>query len=294
MFALLHLAALYGLYLSFTAAKWQTNLFGFALYALSGMGVTAGAHRLWAHRTYKAKLPLRIFLAFLFTIAYEHDIYDWCRDHRVHHKYTETDADPHNAKRGFFFSHIGWLMCRKHPDVIRKGKTSDLSDLMADPVVRIQRKYYYPLAVVCCFVIPTMVSMYMWNESFLNALFIPGVFRLCFTLNQTWMVNSAAHLWGRKPYDVNISPSENWYVVIFAGGEGYHNYHHTFPYDYSTSEYGFKYNMTTAFIDFMALLGLAYDRKTVNRDWIKLRKLRTGEDSLKKINQPELQAPKEE
>lgn len=71
---------------------------------------------------------------------YKNDILEWTRDHRVHHKYSETDADPHNARRGFFFSHIGWLLVRKHPDVARKGKQLDLSDLYADKVVMIQRK----------------------------------------------------------------------------------------------------------------------------------------------------------
>lgn len=67
---------------------------------MSGQGITAGAHRLWAHRTYKAKLPLRIILAVFQTLAFQNHIYEWVRDHRVHHKFTDTDADPHNAKRG--------------------------------------------------------------------------------------------------------------------------------------------------------------------------------------------------
>ncbi|KAK2115926.1 hypothetical protein P7K49_006552 [Saguinus oedipus] len=71
---------------------------------------------------------------------YLNDIFEWSRDHRVHHKYSETDADPHNARRGFFFSHIGWLFVRKHRDVIEKGRKLDVTDLLADPVVRIQRK----------------------------------------------------------------------------------------------------------------------------------------------------------
>lgn len=68
-------------------------------------------------------------------------MYDWARNHRVHHKYSDTDADPHNASRGFFFSHIGWLMVRKHPDVLEKGKGVDFSDLLQDSVVVFQRKY---------------------------------------------------------------------------------------------------------------------------------------------------------
>ncbi|KAB0354539.1 hypothetical protein FD755_023077 [Muntiacus reevesi] len=77
-------------------------------------------------------------------VAQSNDIFEWSRDHRVHHKYSETDADPHNARRGFFFSHIGWLFVRKHRDVIEKGRKLDVTDLLADPVVRFQRKLFCP------------------------------------------------------------------------------------------------------------------------------------------------------
>jgi stearoyl-CoA desaturase (delta-9 desaturase) len=115
-------------------------LIGYILCDVAGIGVTAGAHRLWAHRTYKAKLPLRILLAIGQTIALQNDIHEWVRDHRVHHKFTDTDADPHNSTRGFFFSHMGWLMVKKHKDVFIKGKTVDMSDVESDPVVRFQQK----------------------------------------------------------------------------------------------------------------------------------------------------------
>ena len=71
---------------------------------IAGLGVTAGAHRLWSHRSYKAKLPLRIFLMIAQTMAGQNCLYVWCREHRVHHKFAETDADPHSTKRGFFFA----------------------------------------------------------------------------------------------------------------------------------------------------------------------------------------------
>lgn len=105
------------------------------------VGITAGAHRLWAHKCYKAKWPLRLILMFGQTMAFQNHIYEWVRDHRVHHKFTDTDADPHNSKRGFFFSHMGWLMVRKHVDVMDKGKTVDMSDLEQDSIVMWQKKY---------------------------------------------------------------------------------------------------------------------------------------------------------
>nr|XP_020458823.1 uncharacterized protein LOC109961932 [Monopterus albus] len=139
LMTLLHMGALYGLTL-IPSASALTLAWTAVCYLFSALSVTAGAHRLWCHRSYKASLPLRIFLALCNSMAFQNDIYEWSRDHRAHHKYSETDADPHNAKRGFFFSHIGWLLVRKHPDVIEKGQKLDVSDLKADKVVMFQRR----------------------------------------------------------------------------------------------------------------------------------------------------------
>lgn len=81
------------------------------LYLASGLGITAGAHRLWAHRSYKAKLPLKILLTIFNTIAFQDCAIHWARDHRVHHKYSETDADPHNATR---YATILMIILEKH------------------------------------------------------------------------------------------------------------------------------------------------------------------------------------
>lgn len=92
-------------------------------------------------------------------------------------------------------------------------------------------------------------------------------------------MNSAAHLWGHRPYDKNIGPRENNSVVYLAFGEGYHNYHHVFPWDYSASEYGFGYNfnLTTFLIDLFERCGLAYDLKKPSRKTIDAKKLRSGD-----------------
>ena len=140
----MHILALYTFAL-FPATKVQTLIFGYVILMMGTMGVQAGAHRLWAHRSYKANFPLRLILSLLHVMALQNDLYEWCRDHRGHHKWSDTDADPHNATRGFFFSHVGWLLVRKHPEVIRRGKTLDLSDLEADPIVMFQRRFYIPL-----------------------------------------------------------------------------------------------------------------------------------------------------
>lgn len=112
-----HTLGIYGIWLIFTSACWQTTLLAFFLHILSILGTTAGSHRLWSHRAYKAHTALKVFLALCSTFAYQNSVYHWSRDHRVHHKFSETNADHVNASRGFFFSHVGWLVVKKHPDV---------------------------------------------------------------------------------------------------------------------------------------------------------------------------------
>ncbi|KAL6426364.1 hypothetical protein ACFW04_009104 [Cataglyphis niger] len=222
---------------------------------------------------------MRVILMILQTTAFQNHIYEWVRDHRVHHKFTDTDADPHNAQRGFFFSHMGWLLVRKHPDVIKKGATIDMSDLEKDAVVVWQRRLYIVLMPLFCFLLPTWVPCHFWNEKPMFAWYAT-LFRYTLSLHMTWLVNSAAHMWGMKPYDNTISPTDSYSVGIGALGEGWHNYHHVFPWDYKAAELGdYRTNFTTAFIDFFSWIGWAYDLKTVNHAIIQKRAAKTGDGS---------------
>nr|QLI61969.1 desaturase 14 [Streltzoviella insularis] len=280
-FVYLHIGALYGLYLMLTGnVKLWTPVFAVIFTILSAMGVTAGAHRLWAHRAYKARWPLRLVLATLQTMAFQNHIYEWVRDHRVHHKFTETDADPHNARRGFFFSHIGWLMVRKHKEVFEKGVSIDMSDLEKDPIVMLQKKTYLVVMPILCFVLPALLPVWLWGEDPWTSWYVASIWRYTVSLNFTWLVNSAAHIWGNKPYDKSIGATDNVTVAICAVGEGWHNYHHVFPWDYKAAELGnYRTNLSTAVIDFAAKYGWAYDLKTVSAEMIRRRVLRTGDGS---------------
>ncbi|KAL5284328.1 hypothetical protein ACFFRR_006548 [Megaselia abdita] len=253
----LHAGAVYGMYLCFYV-KFVTIFWAWILVVVSGIGITAGAHRLWSHRSYKASLPLRILLSFVFTICGQRDAYTWAHDHRVHHKYSETVADPHNANRGFFFAHIGWLFLTPHPHVVDRRKAVDMSDLENDAVVMFQKKFYIPLFALLAIALPVLVPCYFWGEDLWFSFWVNFNLRFCTTLNIAFFVNSVAHMYGNKPYDKTISPVENWAVSIAAMGEGWHNYHHVFPWDYKTGEFGEYYlNITTGFIDLMEKIGWA-------------------------------------
>ncbi|CAG2108146.1 unnamed protein product [Medioppia subpectinata] len=250
MAILLHVAAVYGIYLGIKSAQIKTILFAYLLAHLSTIGAQCGVHRLWCHRTYKAKPVLQYLLAFLYVLAFQDDIYKWSRDHRVHHKCADTDADPYSIKRGFFFAHIGWLLCRKHPSVIAQGHTIDMSDLDHDLLVQFERRYHVPLALVIWGAMPTLIPC-------------------------------AAHYWGSKPYDKHIEATECTIRHVMLG-EGFHNYHHTYPWDYSMSEYGpiDAFNPATMFIDLFARLGWAYDMRRAPRDVVKQRMKRTGQANV--------------
>ncbi|VVC94499.1 unnamed protein product [Leptidea sinapis] len=113
-------------------------LFDWLIFVLASVGVTAGAHRLWSHRAFKAKLPLQILLMVMQTLSFQRTVAHWVRDHRLHHRYSDTDADPHNASRGFFFSHIGWLLVKEHEEVEKRIKHVDMSDILTNPVLKFQ------------------------------------------------------------------------------------------------------------------------------------------------------------
>jgi len=197
------------------------------------------------------------------SIANQGSIFNWAQNHRVHHKYSESEADPHNAKRGLFFAHIGWLYVKKHPEMRNAKKQITCSDLYADECVMFQKHCDPWFSMFMCFVFPPLVSKFGWGELFWPALWVSGGLRYCVVLHFTWLVNSAAHFYGDRPYDTSSHASENLMVSVAAIGEGWHNWHHKYPYDYAASEFGVmaQFNPTKLFIDSCAALGLVKSRK---------------------------------
>merc|ERR1711991_1083905 len=197
-------------------------------------------------------------------------------DRAVHHMKSETNGDPYNFNRGWIFAHIGWVMLRKHPDVIAAGKKLDFSDLKEDPIVMLQHKLYLPSVVLFCYALPTAVGWYFTNQIWAS-FFILGVFRHLFVLHCTWCVNSLAHAIGHgyRPYNDKINPAENLLVSILALGEGWHNYHHQYPTDYRAAEgtlWQFAFNPSTLVIDSLAAVGLVWDRRSTSRSIVEKHK----------------------
>ncbi|KAI1286039.1 Delta(9)-fatty-acid desaturase fat-6 [Halotydeus destructor] len=234
----------------------------------SAFCLECGTHLLWAHRAYKAKWPLRLFYTFGQTLSLQYTVFKWASDHRVHHKWSDTDGDPHNPSRGFTYAHIGWVYRPKHPELTARYASLDFSDLWNDPIVKIQYDYYVPIVFLVGIVFPVSVPVFFWNESLITAVLVAVVIPMVTTIHMVLLINSAAHMWGDKPYNTKIPPVDNAWIAVITFGAGYHNYHHMFPSDYTSSEAHRKVNFGRELINLLAKLGLAYDLKTASKSSI--------------------------
>lgn len=153
------LIALYGMFTTELTRK--TMIWAIVYYFITGLGITAGYHRMWAHRAYRGTLALRWIFSFAGAGAVEGSIYWWSRGHRAHHRWTDTDKDPYSAHRGFFFSHFGWMLVNRPKNRIG---FADVADLKADKVVAFQHKYYPYFALGMGFLFPTLVAGLGWGD----------------------------------------------------------------------------------------------------------------------------------
>ncbi|KAM0736033.1 Acyl-CoA Delta-9 desaturase [Formica fusca] len=282
--AALQISWFIGLYtLIFYDTKLATTIWAFFIAASSTQGVSLGAHRYYAHKAFKATKSLKILLFFFQTMAGQNSMFTWVCDHKLHHTYSDTDADPHNSKRGFFFSHMGWLMVKKHPLLIQKRKQMDISELLADKMLMFQYKYFLPLHFIIAVVLPVSVPTYFWNETLWASFFVAYCFQYVTSLHFTWTINSFAHLWGTKPYDKRLQARNSnisWFLTL---ADGWHNFHHAYPWDYRMSEFG-NFTSTPAYLlDFFAYLGLAYDLKTASPNIIREHMKKHGDETGQKI-----------
>ena len=261
-----HIIALYALYNLPSIFSFRLILEVFLSAQLTGMlGITAGAHRLWSHKSFEAAFPVRVVFMMANSAAHQGSIYQWSRDHKMHHKHTDTELDPHSIQYGFWYSHVGWIFFRKTDAFREASRLIQMDDLKKDTVVMFQHKYYFLLSHFFCFILPTLYGKYMWNSYSIGYVYF-GVLRWILLLHATWCVNSVAHMWGSTPYNPRISSRQSIVTSIIAVGEGWHNYHHTYPYDYRASEFNWnnEWNPTTLLLDSLSSVGLVWNKKVGN------------------------------
>jgi stearoyl-CoA desaturase (delta-9 desaturase) len=239
----------YGVVHGYGAAAW----IGFAAFlAANGFSITAGYHRLWAHRTYEAHWSVRLVFMVFGAMALQNSILIWATDHRRHHRFVDqNDADPYSARRGFWYSHIGWMLRDWQSG---RHDFSNGRDLEADPLVRFQHRFYLPLVLVTNLGFPLALG---WMAGDLWGVFLlAGVLRLVLNHHFTFFINSLAHIWGTQPYNDENTARDNPVLAFLTYGEGYHNFHHIFERDYRNAVRWWQWDPTKWLICSLSWVGL--------------------------------------
>lgn len=228
------------------------------LIVMGGISITAGYHRLFSHVSYKACWPVRLIFLLFGASVFEGSVLEWSTDHRDHHRYTDTPKDPYNFQQGFWHAHMGWIFGLD----VKKRDFNNVNDLKKDPLVQFQHRYFLPLAMTMGFIFPMCVAA-LWGNAW-GGLIVAGALRMTLVQHMTFCINSVCHYIGKQPYSARNSAKDNWFTALLTFGEGYHNFHHTFPLDYRNGIRFFHYDPTKWLIRTMKMLGLARDLKTVS------------------------------
>jgi stearoyl-CoA desaturase (delta-9 desaturase) len=262
--ALLTVTAL-PVYLWFFGFDWFHFGTFFVMFILTGFSITAGYHRFFAHKTFEARWPLRLMVLIFGAAAFENSVLEWTSDHRRHHKHVDHDDDPYNIQKGFFHAHMGWILFKLNAE----PPLDNVPDLQGDALVRWQHRYVHVLAVLIGFVLPTVAGfLYDGWAGALGGLLIGGVARVVATQHTTFFINSACHCMGRQPYSKRCSARDSFFLALFTLGEGYHNYHHEFQYDYRNGVKPWQWDPTKWLIWVLSKLGVTSHLRRVPEEKI--------------------------
>jgi stearoyl-CoA desaturase (delta-9 desaturase) len=231
--------------IGFLAALWSLWGTGISLvdlsvlvtaYLFSGLGVTIGYHRLFAHNSFEPRRPLRALLAIAGTTAVEGSVISWVAAHRRHHAYSDKVGDPHSPHvdaeegikglvKGLWHAHVAWLF-----DAEKSSLERWAPDLLKDPVlVRIDR-CFAQIAVASLLLVAAAgwALTGAWHGA-ATALLWGGPVRIFLVHHVTWSVNSICHYFGARPFATNDHSANNWALSLLSLGESWHNNHHAFP-----------------------------------------------------------------
>jgi len=255
----------YGFTHGYSGAAWLW----FAVFLTANeLSITCGYHRLFAHATYKAHPALELGYLLFGAMALQNSALIWSAGHRAHHRYVDDpERDPYCARRGFWFSHVGWML-RNYPS--GEPDLNCTRELQSDPLVMWQHRHYLPIALAMNFGPPLLVG---WaSNDILGTFLLAGVLRLVFSHHLTFCINSFAHIVGRQPYTDENTARDNAVVALLTFGEGYHNFHHMFAHDYRNGVRWWQWDPSKWFIYAMHGCGLAKNLKRM--PWFKIQRAR--------------------
>lgn len=240
------------LWIYFDGFDWRLIALGVFFYTLSGVSITAGYHRLFAHKSYDTHPIVKVIFLIFGAAAFQNSVLKWASDHRIHHNQVDTDEDPYNVNEGFFYAHMGWILLQKN----NAFKERYVKDLVQDKLIMFQHKYYFFIAVFFGIILPTLIGWFVF-DSFLGGLAVGALFKVVILHHSTFFINSLCHYIGKTPYTDSNTAKDSWIMALLTFGEGYHNFHHYFQADYRNGVRWFQFDPTKWLIQILEKCRLA-------------------------------------
>jgi stearoyl-CoA desaturase (Delta-9 desaturase) len=245
-----------------------TDLALFAvMYAICGLGVTVGFHRLLTHRSFTTYMPLQYLFAVLGSMAVQGPVIGWVADHRKHHAHADEDGDPHSPHvghgpgvrgvlAGLWHAHVGWLFTHQG----RAERQRYARDLMEDLGMRWISRHFVALVLVSL-LLPALAGWALTGRltGALTGLLWGGLVRIFFQHHVTWSINSVCHFFGRRRFETDDESTNVAWLALPSLGEAWHHNHHAFPRSAIHGLRWYELDPSGLFIRALRRLGLAWN-----------------------------------
>ena len=233
--------------------SWKIVALCVGLYYVRMFFLTAAYHRYFSHRSYKMGRVMQFLMALGATTTAQKGVLWWAAHHRHHHKFSDQPDDVHSPKRGFWWSHVGWILCTKFDET----RFDQIKDFAKFPELRWLNRFHL--------VPPVALGLIVWLVGGWPALF--GGFFLSTVLlwHGTFTINSLSHVFGRRRYVTTDTSRNSALLAVITCGEGWHNNHHYYQ---STANQGFfwwEIDLTYYVLKVFSWVGLVSDLRTPSK-----------------------------
>lgn len=258
-FILMHLVPLG---LIWTGISLRAAVLGIVLYFVRMFFITAGYHRYFSHRSYKMGRVMQFIMAFGGSTAAQKGVLWWAAHHRHHHKHSDDEHDVHSPKRGFWWSHVGWIVCVKYNDT----RYDLITDFAKYPELRwLNRNHLLPptlLAIACL--------LFAGVEGLLAGFFLSTVV----LYHGVFVINSLTHVFGRRRYVTTDTSRNSLILALITLGEGWHNNHHYYQRSTNQGFFWWEIDISYYLLRMLSWVGLVYDihtppKKLLHRNRVK-------------------------
>ncbi|MBS0555821.1 MAG: fatty acid desaturase [Proteobacteria bacterium] len=202
---------------------------------VAGVGITVGFHRLFTHRSFKAKGWVKVLAGVAGSMSAQGPLIYWAALHRRHHACSDRPGDPHSPVASadgkhsklaaFFAGHIGWVTRHDVPKASRY-----VIDLLNDHAALFVSNTYW-LSVFLGIALPTAIGWLHFGtiDGAVIGLYWGGIVRIALGQHIVWSVNSVCHTFGSRPYNTKDQSTNYAVLCLITFGESWHNNHHWTP-----------------------------------------------------------------